>query len=37
MSILTPPVQEVTHPRAMVLAAGAVSGFVVALLWPCSW
>lgn len=32
MSILAPPVQEVAHPRAMVLVAGGVSGFVVALL-----
>jgi undecaprenyl-diphosphatase len=32
MSILAPPVQEVAHPRAMVLVAGGVSGFVLALL-----
>lgn len=33
MSALAPPVQEVTHPRSTVIAAGAFSAAVLALLW----
>jgi undecaprenyl-diphosphatase len=33
MSALAPPVEEVSHPRSLVVVAGAASAVVLALLW----